>query len=189
MTDEVLTPENAKTALRIVRENIESYLNDKHYQLDEKLDDVFYEKRGVFVTLNKQGNLRGCIGFIEPYETLIDGLLDVSLSAAFDDPRFSPLSIEEFKELEIEISILTKPEEIIVDNFEEYPSKINIGEDGLIIEHQYRKGVFLPQVPIEQKWDINQYLENLCYKAGLPSQTWKLKETKIYKFQAQIINE
>ena len=189
MTYDVLTQEEGQLALKIVRENIASYLNDKIYECDYNLPEVFHEKLGVFVTLNKNNNLRGCIGYPEPYEKLIDGLLDVSLAAAFDDPRFNPLTKDEFDDVEIEISVLTKPQKIIVDNYDEYPSKITIGTDGLIIEKGYNRGLFLPQVPVEQKWNIDEYLTNICYKAGLPSNTWKDDDCILYSFQAQIINE
>ena len=189
MSNEVLTYDEGQLALQIARENIESILNGHEYLCDKQLPEIFHEKLGVFVTLNKNNNLRGCIGYPEPYESLIDGLLDVSLSAAFDDPRFNPVSKNEFDDISIEISVLTKPELIEVNTYEEYLDKICIGIDGLIIENGYHRGLFLPQVATEQKWNIDEYLENICYKAGLPNQSWKLESTNLYKFQAQIISE
>lgn len=189
MTKDVLTADDGKLAIKIVRENILSYLNDETYQCGYELPEVFQEKLGVFVTLNKNNTLRGCIGYPEPYEKLIDALLDVSLASAFDDPRFTPLTKDEFDEIEVEISVLTKPQKIVVDNYEEYLSKIELGVDGLIIEKGYNRGLFLPQVATEQNWNIEEYLTNLCYKAGLPSHSWMDDDSVLYNFQAQIINE
>lgn len=189
MNNDVLTADEGKLALRIVRENIQSYLNDETYHCEYDLPDVFHEKLGVFVTLNKNNSLRGCIGYPEPYEKLIDALLDVSLAAAFDDPRFNPLTKEEYPDIEVEISILTKPQRIMVDGYEEYPSKIELGVDGLIIEKGYNRGLFLPQVATEQNWNMEEYLTNLCYKAGLSSNSWMDDDCVLYSFQAQIINE
>lgn len=186
---DVLTHDEGLLALKIVRENIESYLNDNLYECEYELPEIFYEKRGAFVTLNKRGQLRGCIGYSEPYEKLIDALLDVSLAAAFDDPRFNPLTMDEFEEVDIEISVLTKPQIIDVENYSEYLSAIEIGSDGLIIEKGFNKGLFLPQVPVEQSWNIEEYLTNLCYKAGLAGNSWMDDDCKLYSFQAQIFSE
>ena len=186
---DVLTPDEGLLALKIVRENIQSYLNDKLYECKYQLPEIFYEKRGAFVTLNKKGQLRGCIGYSEPYENLIDALLDVSLAAAFDDPRFNPLTKNEFECVDIEISVLTKPQIIDVENYNDYLSAIKIGVDGLIIEKGFNKGLFLPQVPVEQSWDVEEYLTNICYKAGLPGSSWKEDDCKLYSFQAQIFSE
>jgi len=189
MKNAVLTQEEGRLAIKIVRENILSYLNDKIYQCEYELPDIFYEKLGVFVTLNKHDSLRGCIGYPEPYEKLIDALLDVSLASAFDDPRFNPLTMDEYDDIKIEISVLTKPQKIYVENYEEYLSEIELGTDGLIIEKGYSRGLFLPQVATEQNWNLEEYLTNLCYKAGLSSNSWKDDDCVLYKFQAQIINE
>lgn len=173
----------------IARENIKTCLEGDTFQKPEDLPEIFNEKLGVFVTLTKNGNLRGCIGYPEPYMPLIDAVLDVSIAAAFEDPRFYPLSHEEFNQIKIEISVLTKPELVEVDTYKDYLSKLQVGRDGLIIENAYNRGLLLPQVPIEQNWDLETYLENLCYKAGLDKNSWKDESTKIYSFQALVFNE
>lgn len=189
MSDNHLTQDEGKLLINIARENILTYLKGGEYVLKQELPEVFHEKLGVFVTLSINSNLRGCIGYPEPYMELIEGLLDVSIAAAFDDPRFNPLSLEEFEKTEIEVSVLTKPKLVEVDSYNEYLEVLKVGRDGLIIENIYHRGLLLPQVPIEQNWDIKTYLENLCYKAGLNKDAWKDENTKIYNFQAQIFEE
>lgn len=189
MQNKTLTQEEGQLLIKIARENINAYIKGEEYEPQMDMPNIFSEKLGIFVTLSINSNLRGCIGYPEPYMPLIEGLLDVSISAAFDDPRFNPISLKEFEKTKIEISVLTKPQLIKVNNYEDYLSLIKIGRDGLIIENSYHRGLLLPQVPIEQKWDTLTYLENLCYKAGLPYQSWKDNNTKIYSFQAQIFEE
>ena len=189
MSTEVLNKFEHELLLKIARDNIKTQLSYEPYRAPNNLPDVFHDKLGVFVTLNINNNLRGCIGYPEPVKPLLDAVLDVSLSAAFEDPRFLPLTKEEFENITIEISVLTKPKEVIVQNFEEYLEKLTVGIDGLIIEHRFNRGLLLPQVPVEQNWDIQEFLENLCYKAGLNSDAWKSEDTKIYNFQAQVFQE
>lgn len=184
-----ISRDDEKLSLKIVRENITSYLNDKEYHPDMNLPKIFNEEMGVFVTLNKKSSLRVCIGYIEAYEPLIDALLDLSLASAFDDPRFTPVKKDEIDDITIEISLLSKPELINVNEYDEYLTQIKIGIDGLIIENGYYRGVFLPQVPVEQHWDVLQYLENLGYKAGASANLWKEENTRIYKFQAHVFEE
>ena len=184
-----VSDEEGQLLIKIARDNIESHLKNEEYIPPSDLPDIFYEKLGVFVTLNLHQNLRGCIGYPEPYKPLIDAVLDVSLSAAFEDPRFYPLTLQEFNDIEIEVSVLTKPKEVKVVNYKDYLVKLEVGVDGLIIENNYNRGLLLPQVPVEQNWNIREFLENLCYKAGLPSNAWKNEKTKIYNFQAQIFQE
>ncbi|WP_455646160.1 AmmeMemoRadiSam system protein A [Methanosphaera sp.] len=166
-----------------------SYLNDEEYPELEDIPEILNKKLGVFVTLNKKGSLRGCIGTFEAEEPLYKEVQEMAIYSAFYDNRFNMLQLEEIDDIKIEISILTEPELVEVDTFEEYFSKIELGVDGLRIEKNNNVGVFLPQVPLEQGWGMNNYLENLCYKAGLPNYAWKDKNTKIYKFQAQIFEE
>lgn len=184
-----LSNKEKEQLIGIARENIKTCLEGDTFQKPEDLPEIFNEKLGVFVTLTKNGDLRGCIGYPEPYMPLIDAVLDVSIAAAFEDPRFYPLSHEEFNQIKIEISVLTKPELVEVDTYQDYLSKLQVGRDGLIIENAYHRGLLLPQVPIEQNWDLETYLENLCYKAGLDKNGWKDENTKIYSFQALVFNE
>lgn len=189
MNEEKLSQEEGQLLIQIARDNIKSYFNGTELDLPSALPMIFNEKLGVFVTLTINSNLRGCIGYPEPYMKLIEGLLDVSTAAAFEDPRFNPLSLEEFENVKIEVSVLTKPELVEVQNYSDYLEILQIGRDGLIIENGYHRGLLLPQVPIEQKWDILEFLEGLCYKAGLNEDAWKDENTKIFSFQAQIFEE
>lgn len=189
MNNKLLSKEEKCLLLKIARENIKKYLDGEEYEKPESLPEIFHEKYGVFVTLNYQNSLRGCIGYSEPYMPLIDALLDVSIAAAFEDPRFNPISEKELDEIQLEISVLTKPELVSIKSYKDYCSKLEVGRDGLIIENNYYKGLLLPQVPIEQNWDLKTYLENLCYKAGLNKDAWKDSNTKIYNFQAIVFGE
>jgi len=143
----------------------------------------------VFVTLNIDGELRGCIGFPEPVLPLYEAVIESARSAAFSDPRFMPLSKEEFDKVHIELSVLTVPELIKVKKSEDYLNKIKIGSDGLIIRGEYGSGLLLPQVFTEYKCNPKKALEMTCQKAGLSSDAWKDLKNKIFKFQAHIFEE
>ena len=136
------------------------------------MQDLLTEKRGVFVTLYKKKHLRGCIGFPEPILPLGIALIKAAKAAAFEDPRFSPLSTSELKEIKIEITLLTKPKKTD-------PKKIKVGKDGLIIKKGFNSGLLLPQVAVEYKWDAKTFLEQTCLKAGLDKDAWKDAESSI----------
>jgi uncharacterized protein (TIGR00296 family) len=150
----------------------------------------FSEKRGVFVTLLNfpSHELRGCIGF--PYSEIPLGkaVMEGAKAAAFCDPRFPPLEKSEIDKVVIEVSVLTKPEEIKCSKAV-LSKNVKIGDDGLIVNFQGRGGLLLPQVPIEWKWNSEQFIKQTCIKAGLSPETWKSDECRFYKFQAQIFAE
>ncbi|HPP94334.1 MAG TPA: AmmeMemoRadiSam system protein A [Spirochaetota bacterium] len=146
-------------------------------------DEIFKEKCGAFVTLHINGNLRGCIGYIEGVHPIPDTIREMALAAAFRDPRFAPLSKGEYKLIDIEISILSPIER--VDSIDD----IVVGRDGLIITRGFNRGLLLPQVPVEQGWDRETFLTHTCFKAGLPGDSWKKKDTLIEKFSAQVFSE
>jgi len=171
-----------KELLKLARQSIESYFSNK--EVDLKPYEKFSEKRGVFVTLKIGDKLRGCIGCIKPIMPLFRAVFEMARAAAFSDPRFYPLQEGELKKLSIEISILTIPKQIEAD-----PKNIQIGKDGLIIELGHFSGLLLPQVATEYNWDAKMFLKQTCIKAGLPKDSWKEKNCKIYKFQADIIQE
>ena len=151
------------------------------------------EPCGVFVTLNSVHNgtktLRGCIGLPYPTTPLVQAVIEAALSAATQDPRFPPIALEELDQITFEVSVLTPPERVKVEKPTEYPTKIKVGRDGLIIENSYRKGLLLPQVPVELDWNEEEFLCQTSMKAGLPPDAWLLKDTKIYMFQAIIFEE
>ena len=138
------------------------------------------ELRGAFVTVTKKGSLRGCIGHIRGLKPLYITIEEMAACAAFDDPRFPPITKNELKDLSIEISVLT-PFKEITD-----VSEIEVGKHGIYMEREYYSGLLLPQVATEYGWDRNTFLEHTCRKAGLPPDAWKEKDTRIYIFSADI---
>jgi len=188
--------EDGKSLIKFARDNIENFLRDsRRIIVPDIIKQKFSDKYGAFVTLNKtniRGNpLRGCIGYIEPSYPLYDVVHKVSISSAIEDPRFPSVTIEEMDNIVIEISILTPPRLLEVDNPEDCLNKIVIGRDGLIAERGMRRGLLLPQVPVEHErnWDVETFLKHTCNKAFLPDDAWKDKETKIYSFQAILFEE
>ena len=138
---------------------------------------------GAFVTLKKQGRLRGCIGLIEGKKPLYETVEEMAQTAAFKDPRFRPVKEDEFKELDIEISALTPLRQI------EDVNEIEVGRHGIYIVKGFHSGLLLPQVATEYNWDRNTFLRETCVKAGLPLNAWKDKGTKIFIFSASVFGE
>ena len=180
--------------VRLARTTAEEYLKTKkQMRIPENIPQKLLEPCGVFVTINSIENgekkLRGCIGYPYPTTPLTQAIIESAINSATQDPRFHPISSSELENVVFEISVLTPPQIIKVEKPSEYPSKIKVGEDGLIVEKGMFKGLLLPQVPVEWKWDKEEYLCQCCIKAGLPPDCWLLKGTKIYKFQAIIFEE
>jgi len=194
---EIFTVEEGKALIKFARENIEHFLkNSKRIIIPDDLKEKFSDKYGAFVTLNVsnvEGNpLRGCIGYIEPKFSLYDVVHRVSVSSATEDPRFPSVTLEEMDNIVIEISILTPPKLIKVSDPNDYLEKIVIGRDGLIIEKGMRRGLLLPQVPVDldRNWGVETFLEHTCNKAWLSSEAWRdIKSTKIFSFQAILFEE
>jgi len=189
-----LTLEEGKFLVSLARKTVETYLKTgRRLKIPENVPPKLMEKCGVFVTINKLKNgkreLRGCIGYPYPTHPLIEAVMDSAISSATRDPRFPPLNENELEKVIFEVSVLTPPEIIKVNKPTEYPSKIKVGRDGLIVESGFYKGLLLPQVPIEWKWDEEEFLCQCCLKAGLPPDCWLLEETKIYRFEAIIFEE
>ena len=177
--------------VKLARQTIETYLTKGAANPPENVPDSLREKRGVFVTLRTypDNELRGCIGFPTPIHELVDATMKAAISAATEDPRFPPLSREELGKITVEVSVLTPPEEIKYSDPRELPKLIKIGVDGLIIEAGVFSGLLLPQVPVEYNWSPEEYLMNLCMKAGLPATYWLTGKARIYHFTAQIFEE
>jgi len=189
-----LTLEEGKLLVSLARKAVETYLKTREtIKPPSNIPEKLKEKCGVFVTINIVRNghkeLRGCIGYPYPTEPLINAVIDSAISSATRDPRFYPMSIEELDQAVFEVSVLTPPELVKVEKPSEYPSKIKVGRDGLIVERGFFKGLLLPQVPVEWNWDEEEFLCQCCIKAGLPPDCWLLEGTKIYKFQAIIFEE
>ena len=176
-----LTYEEKKILVDLAYQSIAAGLESKPLELDSTdYSGVLGENRGAFVTLTIFGQLRGCIGYIQAVKPLYETIVEMANQAAFHDPRFNPLGKGEFKHVDIEISVLTPM--ILVES----PDEIVVGRDGLYMVKGYYSGLLLPQVPVEQHWDRNTFLDQTCVKAGLPPGSWKQPGIKIYRFQADI---
>ena len=146
-------------------------------------DPDLREPRGAFITLKKAGQLRGCIGYIEPRAPLIEAVADNAESAALRDPRFTPVTPEELPDISIEISALT-PLEPVAD-----VEEIEVGRHGLVLSRGPNRGLLLPQVPVEWGWDREEFLEHTCLKAGLPPEAWRHDDTELLCFEAEVFSE
>ncbi len=179
--------------VKLAREAIERRLGGEGNPDISDASGVLRQPCGVFVTLNRvEGGahrLRGCIGFPYPVKPLAEAVVDSALSAAFDDPRFPGVSRGEVESIVVEVSVLTPPEEVEVDSRLEYPERIEVGRDGLIVCKGRNQGLLLPQVPVEWGWEAEEFLTQCCLKAWLPPDAWLTDGTDIYKFQAIIFAE
>ena len=189
-----LTHNEGTFLVNLARQTVTEYLKTgKILQVPEDVSPKLMKESGVFVTLNSFNKgtkrLRGCIGLPYPTTPLIRALIEAAVSAATQDPRFRPVTPEELNHIVFEVSVLTPPELIQTEKPTDYPAKIRIGQDGLILENRYHKGLLLPQVPAELNWQPEEFLCQTAMKAGLPPDAWMLKDTKIYRFQAIIFEE
>ncbi len=189
-----LSLEEGKLLVRLARNAVEEYLKTrKRIRPPEGLPQKLMQPCGVFVTINSvqsgEKELRGCIGLPYPTTPLVEAVIESAISSATQDPRFYPLTPEELDSVVFEVSVLTPPQLVEVKNPREYPSKIRVGVDGLIIERGFYRGLLLPQVPVEWNWDEEEFLCQCCLKAGLPPDCWLMKGVKVYKFQAIIFEE
>ena len=185
----MLQIEDGKKAVIFARKTIEEYVKNKK-KPSTVSEGFFKEKQGAFVTIHSYPSheLRGCIGIPLPVMSLEEAIIEGATSATHD-PRFPPLSNEELENIIIEVTILSPPEKIDVETPEEYLNKIQIGRDGLIVEQGFYKGLLLPQVPVEQGWDKEEFLSHTCMKAGLLPDAWFDKSTKISRFSGQVFTE
>jgi len=177
----MLTEEEGKEGVRLARLAITKHLNEnlrlKAINLDY-LPACFEEKRGIFVTLNRyDGSLRGCIGYPYPVFALKDAIIDAAIAAAVNDPRFPPVTKAEFKDLVIELTILTVPQELKVKPAAKLLKQIEIGKHGLIVKKGVYQGLLLPQVATENNWSVEEFISQTCRKAGLPGDAWQDKKT------------
>ena len=175
--------------VRLARRAVETYLRDSTVIRPEKDSP---DRAGVFVSLNyltrnKEEHLRGCIGFLVPEKKLHQSVIAAAIAAATEDPRFPPVDRQELDSMIFEVSVLTPPVEIQVKPAE-YKKEIRIGRDGLVLRWHHGSGLLLPQVPVELKWDVDEYLA-ICYKAGAPADAWLDPTSKLYKFQAIVFKE
>jgi len=172
-----------KELLRIARETLTACVHQKDYSRIISSLPSLNKPLGAFVTLHKYGNLRGCIGRFEPDFPVKEIVRDMTIAAALEDPRFSPVTPDELKDIQIEISVLT-PRRLINDIKE-----IQIGKHGLYLKKGWYSGTLLPQVATEYKWDVETFLQHTCIKAGLPANAWEENDTEIYIYSAIIFHE
>jgi AmmeMemoRadiSam system protein A len=178
-----LNIQEQKELLQLARKTLEAYLK-KGIIPDYKTDNKnLLRKAGAFVTLNKDGMLRGCIGNFFSNEPLYKNIQTMAIAAAVEDPRFRHVTPDELNHIEVEISVLSELE--TVKSLDE----IKVGEHGLYVTKGFYRGVLLPQVATEYGWDRNTFLSETCMKAGLPEDEWKKGGIKIEKFTAQVFNE
>ena len=180
--DTPLTKDQEKSLLMLARRAITHFLNEGIPPVIETDDETFKQKRGAFVTLKVRDQLRGCIGYPIPFKPLDETIIDVAISAATKDFRFSPLNQKELHETKIEISVLSPAEPI------EDISEIEVGKHGIIITKGLNRGLLLPQVPLEWGWDRETFLRHGCMKAGIEEDAWK-KGAQIEIFSAQVFSE
>ncbi|MCB2184634.1 MAG: AmmeMemoRadiSam system protein A [Desulfobulbaceae bacterium] len=190
----VISEDQGRTLLSLARQTIADKLGisvadaDKE-QVEKNLQqETFHQNKGTFVTLHKQGQLRGCIGTIAPVEALSSGIRRNAENAAFGDPRFPAVQKEEFLQLDIELSILTDPQPLDYEDGADLVAKLRPGIDGVILRDGMSSATFLPQV-----WDqlsrTEDFLTHLCLKAGIASDAWKTRKLEVLTYQVQHFSE
>ena len=179
-----LTPAEKQELLKIARRSVEIAVREKKIlPVPDNEPEALRNARGAFVTLKEHGDLRGCIGYMSPVKPLVETVRDVAAYAALEDRRFRPVSESELPLLEYEISVLSPLHK--VDNI----NQIHVGEHGLLIREGNYEGVLLPQVPTEQGWNRDTFLEQVCVKAGLPEKAWKDDDADLFMFTALVFGE
>jgi len=186
-----LTQEEKQTLLRLAREALDCAVHEKRLlPLDPSILTPALKAPGAsFVTLTVHGNLRGCIGALEPYQPLVDDVREHAVAAALNDYRFQPVSAGELDEIEIEVSHLTMPVPLNYAGADDLLEKLRPGVDGVILKDgPYRRATFLPQV-WEKIPDKAEFLDNLCYKMGAPLDTWRKKKLEVLIYQVEEFHE
>ncbi len=184
-----LTDNDRRALLILARSTIQSKLIKKHTIIrPSNPTPVLTEKRGCFVTIHKTGNLRGCIGIIEPDTSLMAGIEENAFNAAFSDPRFPSLTEKELPDIEIEISVLSPPIPLEFADGEDLKQKIKPNIHGVILSREWQRSTFLPQV-WDQLPDKEDFLENLCQKAGMEKTCWMDRNTTVKIYEAEYFSE
>jgi AmmeMemoRadiSam system protein B/AmmeMemoRadiSam system protein A len=178
-----LTEREQKSLLGVARGTLETYIRTGRVPEAKPLTPRLSEKRGAFVTLHERGDLRGCIGYVEAVKPLFQAVSDMAVAASTEDPRFPPVTAGELDKIDIEITVLSPLRAL------PSPDSVVVGKHGLMIRKGYRSGLLLPQVPVEQCWDRDQFLANTCLKAGLPPNAYKEKDANLFCFTGQVFGE
>ncbi len=179
----MLSESERNILLRVARASIEAAVHHVPPETDEEFPPPLNRCAGAFVTLRIANELRGCIGFIEAVKPLVETVREAAARAALEDYRFAPLTAEELAGLDVEISVLSPMERI--DHIE----AIEVGKHGLLVARGNFRGLLLPQVPVEQGWDREMFLNHATRKAGLPPHYWQLPGTELYAFTAEVFGE
>ncbi len=174
--------EEKRAMLQTARDSIARQLGLPIAKQPPAVTPPMQAERGVFVTLHKGSRLRGCIGNIEGRKPLHQGIAELAIESAFGDPRFPRLTADEFSEIDVEISVLTPLKRI------DDVKQIEVGKHGIYIRKGFDSGLLLPQVATQYNWDRETFLEQTCWKAGLPKEAWK-KDAEIYVFAAEVFGE
>jgi len=183
----MLTAEEGTLAIRLARGALEHAVGKKP-KPELKLSRIFNAKRGVFVTLTENGELRGCIGLPYPVIPLGDAIEHAAKAAALEDPRFPPVIKDELAIIDLEVTILTVPLPLLCEPAER-PANIKVGKHGLIVKGMGTSGLLLPQVATEYGWDTITFLDHTCTKAGLSGKCWTSKNVEVMTFEGQIFSE
>ncbi len=173
--------DDRRLLLRVAREAIAAHVEGRD-AAPASLTGALGVPGGAFVTLHARGELRGCIGHVDANEPIGGVIARCAIAACSEDPRFPPVSAGELADLEIELSLLGPLEPI------SGPSEIEIGRHGLVVERGWRRGLLLPQVAVEWKWDAETFLAHTCHKAGLPKTAWR-EGARLWRFEAEIFGE
>ena len=174
------SPEERSTLLALAHQSIEAALDERKISLDPPTSHLA-EPRGAFTTLYRRGQLRGCVGYVFPVASLYRTVAETARAAAFEDTRFYAITREEVSELEIHLSILSGLRPVA-------PAQIEIGRHGLLVSLAGRRGLLLPQVPVEYGWDRTTFIEQTCRKAGLSSDAWQRGAT-LEVFTAEVFGD
>jgi len=174
------TPEERTILLQLAHRSIEARLQARRLDLTAPTPHLA-EMRGAFTTLHLLGRLRGCVGYVVPTHSLYRTVAETAQAAAFDDPRFEPVTAEEATHLEVEISVLSPLQPI-------RPEDVVIGVHGLVVTEGRHRGLLLPQVPVQWQWDRETFLAQTCLKAGLPPDSW-MQAIDLQCFTAEVFSE
>jgi AmmeMemoRadiSam system protein A len=177
---EEFSSEERAALLRVAHGSIEAAVEGKRF-VAERLTGHLAQPRGVFTTIYHHGQLRGCVGYILAVAPLYVAVGETARAAALEDTRFRPVLPEEARELAVSLSVLSTPEEVD-------PSKVQVGKHGLLVSHQGRRGLLLPQVAVEHGWDRETFLAQTCYKAGLEPDAWQ-RGARVEAFTAEVFSD
>lgn len=176
-----ISRENRSLLLKTARNSIKAKQKGEKTELPEIPEELRFMS-GCFVTLHLRGRLRGCIGNFRDDVNIVENVSEMACQAAFADPRFGPVSMDELGMCDIEISVLSPMMKTTAE-------EITVGRDGIYIVKGFNRGVLLPQVATDQEWDAETFLSQTCIKAGLPQDAWRDPETEILRFEALVFNE